>query len=732
MSDSPEYNLSKSGLFPQEGETGGTQFDSIISILNERAQNEPHSDALRFIPDGADSAYAECVQNWTWRALNERARGVALALAETGHVERGQRVLLVYSAGLDFSAAFYGCLTLGLVPVPVPPPRRGEKLARWELIAKDAQVCGILTSRKLLDQMRPLVEALGDVFCMAPACADPNHAYPSAEAFTAPSIAPQDLAFLQYTSGSTSAPKGVMLTHENIMANLGQIASVFQAGPSDRMISWLPHYHDMGLIGTVLFPLYVGMSITYTSPAAFLRSPMRFLNLASEVQATGFGAPNFGFEHCVRHASPAALARLDLSNIRIAFSGAETIRPETLEAFYETFAEVGLRREALLCCYGMAETVLLVSGGAADAAPQIMKVQWDALRQGDVVPAQDGLPLASCGAPPEGIEVAIVDPDQLQRMAGGKVGEIWVRGPNVVAGYWRKPVETTGSFNQRLDGLSDWFRTGDLGFVAQGQVYVTGRMKEAIVIRGQNHAPHDIEATAAAATDALAGARVAAFALEQDGEEQLGLVVELRREGYRRIADDPKPTLETLRAVVTEVHGVRPVQIALIRPGSMPVTPSGKIMRFACRDALRDGTLMVLAHWGIAAVPTTPTGNGDWQERLLATAPLRRKAVLTGLLQDELAHLAGVADGKSISPKMRFFDVGLDSVAGVQFAADLEKRLNLALDPTLIYEHPTLDALVPRLIAELFQSDAPVPPQRAETPSDLTDEIAALEALLRA
>lgn len=673
------------------------RFRGIVGDLCDRATAMGTAEAFRFLPDvsyrekGAHEAGAQGPV-WTWAEVHARATGVAAELIATG-IGRGDRVLLAWPTGLDFIAALLGCLWIGAVPVPVSPPRPRERFSRLAHIVADAGVSVILCAPGFRDTF-----ADHDTPVITSAAADPAR---PCEARPVPPVQalPEDLALLQYTSGSTSAPKGVMITHGMLTANLEQIRLAFDFRATDRIAGWLPHYHDMGLIGGILTPVHLGVPNVMMSPAAFLRDPIRYLELAGRTGATILGGPNFSFDHCLRHASPEALRRVDLSRLRLAFSGAETIRADTLRRFQQAFAPCGFRPDHWVCCYGMAEATLCISVTPPGDGAVVLRLDAAALAQGRVVPGE-GIELVDSGVPAEGLELAIADPETACRLPSDRVGEIWVRGPAIASGYWRQPG--TGVFCQDLDGperegRGGWLRTGDLGVMRDGRLFVTGRLKELIVLRGRNHYPQDIEASVSTAHPDILPGRVAAFPTGK-GDGGLGIVCELNRHACRD--PQPEPIFAAIRRVLGEGHDLAADRIALIRPGALPVTPSGKIQRFACRDALVEG---VVAQWSgnVAPVSEKPAGPaGDLARALRAApSPLRRARLLAHLRQ---ALHEAVGGGAEPVDDRRFFDMGLDSASGVALIGGLEHALNLPLDATLIYEHPTPAALANHLLARLF------------------------------
>ncbi|WP_238122256.1 MULTISPECIES: AMP-binding protein [unclassified Xanthobacter] len=708
------HNTSLSGR-DSGGESG---FVSIVHMLERRAVATPDEVGFRFFSDSAVPAAEARFDAWTWRELRERARGVERALRAEGAVAPGARILVVYPPGLDFIAAFFGCLYAGAVPVPAPAPRRADGIERWLHVARDAGICGVLCPADLVEPLLPLQQAVGRGFCFAPAAADA--AAPWCTCDERPFVPPgaRQVAFLQYTSGSTSNPKGVMVTHGNLMANLRQISVAFAYSPQDRSACWLPHYHDMGLIDGILSPVFNGFPVSLMAPASFLRRPLRFLDLASQCRATVIGGPNFSYEHCVEKFTPEAAAGLDLSAIRIAYNGAEPIRPHTLRRFASTFASSGFRWEAFYCCYGQAEATLFQTGNGPADPPAFLAVRREDLStRGVAIEAEaDGekaLELAACGRPADGLDLALVDPEQRQRVADGIVGEIWIRGPNVTPGYWGRAQLNAETFDQRLDGAGGWRRTGDLGFRVRGQIYIAGRLKDLIIVRGQNHHPEDIEQSVFSCHPALAQGRAGVFPIEIEGEEQVGIACELTRDGLRDLPADE--VLAAIRGAVSRSHSLKAGVIALLRPGSLPRTPSGKVRRFACRQGVADGALRIVARWdaqpGAALAAPALQEPVPWREQLRDQPRAFRRDGLRRLIRQEVALLARLAPGELPEASTGFFDLGLDSVALVNIGATLERELALQVKPTLIFEHPTIEALTDYLhgVLDAGFPDLPVP-----------------------
>lgn len=735
-------------IAPQDAEV--SNFDSIVLRLELRCRETPDDIAMRFYADDAlPLSQAQC-DTWSWRELRDRSKLAAREILATGLVIPGARVLVVYPPGLGFIAAFFGCIYAGVVPVPVPAPRRADGISRWLHIAKDAGISGIVCPTELIETLRPLQRAIGHGFCLAPTGAETSQPCgPVNENWRFFAPGPKHVAFLQYTSGSTSDPKGVMVTHGNLVANLAQMAFVADYGPSDRSACWLPHYHDMGLIDGLLGPVFNGFPVSLMAPASFLRRPLRFLELVAHARATVIGGPNFAYQHCVDKFTPEAAAGLDLSTLRIAYSGAEPIRPQTLRQFTETFEPYGFRGSAFFCCYGQAEATLFQSGNRPEVPPIILSVRREDLATRSVaVPAaegddaQDALELAACGRPAKDLELAMVDPETRTRVADANVGEIWIKGANVTPGYWGRTRLNAETFDQLLDGTRGWRRTGDLGFMLDGQVYITGRLKDLIIIRGQNYFPEDIEQTVFSCHPGLAQGRAGVFSIEADGVEQVGVVCELTREGLRDL--DEEEVLRAIRGSVSRNHNLKLAVIALIRPGNLPRTPSGKVRRFACREGIVNGELRIVTRWDARPdtvfVAPAQASRASWIEQLRQKPQALHREALRRLIREEIALLARLDPGQLPDASVGFFDLGLDSVALVNFGATVERELEVQIKQTLIFEHPTINTLTDHLLGLVRAAETPAPEPVAKPSTEapkpisgsgtISAELEALKALL--
>lgn len=627
---------------------------TFVDVLRRRASAQAGCRAYTYLVDGETEE-----KHLTFDELDRRARSVAAHLQSQGLA--GERALLIYPPGLDYLAGFFGCLYAGVVAVPTHPPRLSRSNSRLDSIIADARVAVALTTSELIAGLEKRSDSLR---WLATDTADDC----SAE-WREPEIGAETLALLQYTSGSTAVPKGVMVSHGNLLHNQALIHRAFPQ-PEDAVgLGWLPPYHDMGLIGQVLQPLYMGRPCVFLAPGAFLQKPVRWLQAMTRYGATGSGAPNFGYQMCVETVTPEDRQELDLRRWSVAFNGAEPIRPETLERFAATFAECGFRREAFFPCYGLAEATLMVSGAKRGSAGPVVRMPEG---DGGQVMTGSGLVLTEQ-------RVAIVDPLSHAELPAGQTGEIWVSGPSVAQGYWGKDDETEQTFHARLDtGDGPFLRTGDLGLIVDGELFVTGRIKDLIIIRGRNHYPHDIEWTMQTSHPDLLAGGGAAFSVEVEGEERLVLLQEVHRHGLRGL--DVDRVSEAIRQAVTEVHEIAVYAVVLVRPFTLPKTSSGKIQRHLCRAAFLEAALKVVGEWRQPAAPRSPDVPADAGRQLRSW------------LVERVAAQLGV-DPRSVDVHAPFAHLGLDSARLVAISGELETRTGRRLDPTLLYEHPTIEAL---------------------------------------
>ena len=562
-------------------------FRSMSALLRHRAETQPDDPAYAFVNEREEEE-----DRLTFAELGHWAHMLAERVRE--RTAPGDRALLIFPQGLDFIAAWFGCLYAGVIPVPVVSPKRNRLRHSTRAIVEDCRPALALTTSLLLGEVQgefagsPAWDAMG--WMAADRSDRPGGSSPLHDA------RPEDVAFLQYTSGSTSLPKGVMVGHGNLIANLEMIKRTLGNTQQSTYVSWVPLYHDMGLILNVLQTLYVGSLCVLMAPNGFMQRPLNWLRAISDYRAEVAGAPNFAFDLCAARHRPDAMEGVDLSCWKLAFNGAEPVRAGSLRTFAQTFAPYGLNAGALYPCYGMAEGTLLLSGGSRSAPPAIRAVSRAALQAGQALPAIAGTQdVVGCGGELPGERLVIADPHTGVECAPGQVGEIWAAGPHIAQGYWNNPAATGETFQARLagSGAGPFLRTGDLGFMLEGELFIAGRLKDVIIVRGQNHYPQDIEATAAACHAALRPNHAAAFTVGEAGAEKLVIVQEVERV-WRNRADYGE--LEGLvRAAIVAEHELMAHRVTFIRTGSLPKTSSGKVQRRRTRQLWLDGELEV---WG--------------------------------------------------------------------------------------------------------------------------------------
>ncbi|MDX1961682.1 MAG: aminotransferase class I/II-fold pyridoxal phosphate-dependent enzyme [Pirellulales bacterium] len=586
---------------------------NLVDLLQHRAMHQGHDRAYTFLVDGENEEL-----HLTYRELDRQARAIGARLQAEGYT--GERAILLYPAGLDFIAAFFGCLYAGVVAVPAYPPRRNRNLQRIQGISVDAQARVALTNQETLNRTLDILDEtphLRQMKWLATDQLEPN----GEKSWQKPLVNGQSLAFLQYTSGSTGSPKGVVLTHSNLLHNSALISYAFEHTRSEVGMFWLPCYHDMGLIGGILQPLYAGQPNVLMSPVHFLTKPFRWLQAISRYRATISGGPNFAYDLCLKKVSPQQRDTLDLSYWRLAFNGAEPVRENTLEAFARFFGPCGFRREAFYPCYGMAENTLIVSGGFRAKPPVVRYYDTKGLERHQIIEAaQDdphSRPLVGCGGHLLDEEIVIANPQTLARCQPDEVGEVWVAGPSVAQGYWNQPELSRQIFQARLSdsGRGPYLRTGDMGFLRDGELFITGRLKDMLIFNGVNHYPQDIEETLEICHPDLKAGACAAFAMERDGREALMIVVEIER-GKHRGVETFQPLYAAMQSAIAVKHELPVSGIILIKAGSIPKTSSGKIQRHACKGALVEGSLEIIDQWW-SGQSHAPQNRDDGQFRAL-------------------------------------------------------------------------------------------------------------------
>lgn len=568
----------------------------LVSLLRLRATEQPDAMACTFL-----HFKGECEDDSvTYRELDERARSIAAWLQLLGAT--GKQAILLYPSGLPYLTAFFACLYANVLSIPAYPPHSERFVPRIRAIVQDSQATVILTTTQIKASIKRWFAGVPEMEKLEWLTTD-DISVEMADAWQEPTVWPETLAFLQYTSGSTSLPKGVMVSHGNLLHNLQVQQQIWNQTAESIHVSWLPIFHDMGLIAGLLLPVYLGAPVYLMAPASFLQRPMRWLQAISKYRATSSFSPNFGYELCARRSTPEVRAGLDLSSWTLAMNGAEPVRHATLEHFSEVFAPCGFSRSAFAPAYGLAEATLLVSSVCEDASPLVKtldKLEMERLR---VVEVEADSPrqvyrAVSCG--PVVQHVKIVHPELKTACLPGQIGEIWVSGPGVAQGYWHRLEVNSRTFHAALSesGEGPFLRTGDLGFLSEGELFITGRIKDVIIIRGRNCYPQDIEATVESAHPAIRLGTSAAFAIEEENEERLVIVAEVDhrytpdgQEAGSETLMEPATIKKMLREAVAIEHDLQVAHIQLLRVGGIQKTSSGKIQRSACRAKFLDGSL---------------------------------------------------------------------------------------------------------------------------------------------
>jgi len=642
---------------------------TLVAHLGRLAAQRAGDTALITIDTTGETRY-------DYAALHARVRNLAAQLAHAA--APGQRALLLMDSGIDYVTAFFACLYAGLTAVPAfePGAARSAQMARLRAIASDAEPALTITTTAQASLHADALAAIAPDARIV--LADGLHT-PAPADWQPYAVTPDTLAFLQYTSGSTAAPKGVMVTHGNVMANEVAIADGMGIGPGDVIATWLPLYHDMGLIGGLLQPVYTGVPVVMMSPQFFLERPARWLQAISRHRATVSGGPDFAYRLCVERVRDSHLEGLDLSSWKVAYSGAEPVRADTLRAFRDRLAPAGFSAQALYPCYGLAEATLFVTGGKRGGGMLCTTFDARALAQGHGEAAQDGLELVACGFPRGAHTVRIATADG-HALPDGQVGEIEVAGASVTHGYWRNADATAATFGS---GRDDWLRTGDLGLMRDGQLYIAGRRKDLIIVRGQNLYPQDIERAVEQHVPAARRGRVAAFPVHTPDGEAIGIAAEISRPDQKRVGH--VALVQALAEAVGNACGAPLAVALLLNPGGLPKTTSGKLQRSACRQGWLDQSMDACAVWahgtftvggttaggGTGSATEPPQGNTEnalaalWQE-LLGTAPADRHA--------------------------HFFANGGSSLTAARLVARLREKFGAAVPMRLPFDHPTLAA----------------------------------------
>ncbi|MCU7881023.1 MAG: AMP-binding protein [Candidatus Thiodiazotropha sp. (ex Lucinoma aequizonata)] len=669
------------------------QYGSVVGLLQHRAQKQPNYIAYTYLVNGEVNAGRNDIN---YAELDLRAKALASRLMAQ-HLQN-TNVLLLILPGIEYLVAFFGCQYAGATAVPAYPLRNKRDDNRIKVIMQDAQPTAVIGTASSMKRARAVDPSFNSkVWIDIEDTAIPTLPW------QAPSISSTDVALLQYTSGSTSTPKGVILTHENLLHNSAMTYIGMGHSATSKFVSWLPPYHDMGLIGGILQPLFGGFPCILMAPAAFLQRPYRWLKAISEFRGTTSGAPNFAYDLCVQKVTPEQRRELNLSSWNVAFNGAEPIRNVTHESFTNMFHGCGFKGESFYPCYGLAEASLIVSGGNQAEAPITVAVNSKSLARHRAEEVSDKSMehtiLTSSGHTLLEQDIRIVDPETLVTCDECEIGEIWVSGSSIAKGYLGKEAETAETFHARIAGepQSRYLRTGDLGFLRNGQLFVTGRLKDLLIINGQNLYPQDIEIVVESSSHALRRHACAAFSVERKGIEQIVVVQELKF----RSREDTTEVMLSIRRSVAEAFDVPLAGMVLVKAGSIPITSSGKIKRGATRTRYLDGELRVVDQW-FGESPTLETHDISYtvSHHDRTTAPKRAgSAHIRQWLIDKIARVTGLAE-HTISPTKPFAEYGLNSVQQIGLLAELETWLGIPIEPTLAWEYPTLTALASFLAGE--------------------------------
>lgn len=690
------------------------KYKTLVELLRARAGSRPDKNAYTFLIDGETEK-----TGLTYGELDQRARSIGARLQDLG--AKDQLVLLLYPPGLEYIAAFFGCLYARAVAVPVYPPTSERSLPRLWSIVKDARPRVALTTASILskleqtsgtNKLQPLQWLTTDTLDVDIASQWRDEHLPG-----------KSLAFVQYTSGSTATPKGVMLTHDNLLQNQAMIQTAFEQTEQSIILGWLPLYHDMGLIGNVLQAMYVGAPCILMSPLSFLQRPARWLQAIARYRATTSGGPNFAYDLCVRKIGLQERANLDLRSWTVAFNGAEPVRESTIDRFCAAFAPCGFQREAFFPCYGLAEATLFVSGGPKTAPPIVAAVKRSALETNEVVPAgandEDCASLVGSGRSGlSGVDqdIRIVDPASLRECQPDKIGEIWVAGPHIAQGYWNRAGESDATFKAYIadTGAGPYMRTGDIGFLQAGELFVTGRLKDLIIIRGRNYFPHDIELTAEVSHASLRAGGAAAFSVDLFGEERLVVLHEVDRRHDSKLND----VIGAIRQAVAEEFELQVHAVVLLKPGSLPKTSSGKIQRHACRASFLKDEFAALATWCAGNEPSVSESNDESLAASIRVSP--DKTLIEQWLIDAVATRLRI-DPAEIDSSRQLVYYGVDSLIAIDLTHALETALGVSLTVADLLQAPSLADLAGQVFALLTA------PERLRTPVPVSQEDAAQE-----
>lgn len=652
---------------------------TLPAIIRARALNTPDKPAYIFLHDGEDDA--ELV---TFRQLYDSANEIADRLLSLN--AKGERALMLFPPGMDFIKALFGCFLAGVIAVPAYPPRKNRSLERIKLLVEDSGAKFVLSVTEIKSFSLRAFADFKSLQHMQWLTIDDNEAGVVTEDNGLTSPLPSDIALLQYTSGSTGKPKGVIVTHQNIVRNLEFLRQSFRLTPESISVSWLPGFHDMGLIEGILEPAYTGYTAIQMPPLSFIQKPVRWFKAITRYKATHTGAPNFAFELCVNNIPEDERRTLDLSTLDTFYSGAEPVRKETIERYVEAFSLCGIRASAICPSYGMAETTLIISGPPPGRGPLYLCVSANALEQDRIIPVaanvSDARYLVGVGNPWIDTKVKVVNHETLEVCGDDQVGEIWVSGSIVTAGYWNNEKLTKETFKAQLDGENSYFlRTGDLGFFHKGELYITGRLKDIIILNGRNYYPQDIEFTTEKSHPALRPASSASFFIELDNTEKLVIVAEVERTAIRNL--DVEAVCDAIRQNIVEEFEQQVYAIQLLRTASIPKTSSGKIQRKACKQGFLNKSLDIVGESIIDSRSENSMPSSISSNDLVS--------IQAWIIAWIHINLGVNLDKIDVNKNIDVF--GINSLRAIQLQQGILEKFNVNIPPYILFNNMTVKSL---------------------------------------
>jgi len=652
---------------------------TYIDVIKNRVKANPNHVVFRFLNDGINES-----ESFTYRQLETRSKALGTAMQE--FAKKGERVLLLFPPGLSYVASLFACFYSGMIAVPAYPPRRNRSLDRIHTIVEDSGATVSIISQQVFNDIERNFaedEVLNKIHWIVYEDVPDE----KESEWKPQEILPDDIALLQYTSGSTGHPKGVMITQLNLLYNSEYIRQTFEFDKNSVGVNWLPIFHDMGLIGGVLQAAYLGVLNVGMPPMAFLKNPLNWLKAIEKYKGTTGGGPNFSFDYCIQKTTEEERAALDLSSIKTFYCGAEPVRKPTMESFPEAFKKSGASPIQMYPVYGMAETTLIVSGGYQHVAPKYLKIDATALQENKVLPANTNsaktVELVGCGHSWMETKIEIVDPATFERRAENEVGEIWVSGPTVAKGYWNKKEENQRTFRAKIKGSGEghFLRTGDLGFLHENELYITGRLKDLIIIRGVNFYPNDIELTVQSANDSLKQNSGAAIPITINGEEKLVVIQELERAAMRNV--DHNKIINSIRTAISEEHELDVYGIALIRTGSIPMTSSGKIQRRLTKYGYLNKELNVVAAWK----QEEPSETLQSEKREEPTIENIKAWLTNWIVRNQHFQAEEIDSDKNI------MSYGIDSLAAVTLESEISQQFGFQWHVSSFMLNPTINKL---------------------------------------